>query len=333
MTHKSIIFGCFGQDSYFLSKLLVGRGDKVIGCHRHTYRSEQSADFPTEMEIVYCDMNDAVAVNELIAKEQPDEVYNLAAHSFVADSFTRPAQIVSNNIVSHINLLEAVRHYSPSTKIYYAGSSEEIYPTSPYGVSKAAVKSINDIYRKSHNLFIVHAQNFNHSSWRHSPKFLFGKVAKHVAILKRWTDKHNVISTYGGILKGVAKDNPVEFSFLPKLELGYLRAHKDILCAEDVMRAGVLLMSQQHSGTTKVASGELTLIEDIVKHAFRYIGLDYKDCIITNNPELLRPAESIPNVEECLYLRSLGWRPTMTVRSLMENTIDEYIKRGVNGKF
>jgi GDPmannose 4,6-dehydratase len=331
---RSLIWGIPGQDSWFLSKLLLERGDEVIGCHRQSYTTS-FPDFEElgPIKLRSCDLNDPTAVNDIITELKPDEVYNLAAHSFVADSFNRPAQIVSNNIVSHINLLEAVRHNSPSTKIYYAGSSEEIYPTSPYGVSKAAVKSMNDIYRKFHSLFIVHAQNFNHSSWRHSPKFLFGKVAKHVATLKKWTDRYNLTSTPGRNIVGCGKDNPYEISCMSKLELGYLGAHKDILYAEDVMRAGVLLMSQRHSGTTKVASGELTVIEDIVKHAFRYIGLDYKDCIITNTVDLLRPAESIPEIEECLYLRSLGWRPTMTVRSLMENTIDEYIKRGVNGKF
>jgi GDPmannose 4,6-dehydratase len=307
---------------------LLERGDEVIGCHRQSYTTSfQDFEELGPIKFVSCDLNDPSAVNNIINTFKPDEIYNLAAHSFVAESFERPAQIVSNNIVSHINLLEAVRHNSPSSKIYYAGSSEEMYPTSPYGVSKAAIKSINDIYRKSYKLFIVHAQNFNHSSWRHSPKFLFGKVAKYVAGVKKWMDDHNVTSTYGIDINGVSKNDPLKQSYLPKLNLGYLGAQKDILYAEDVMRAGMLLMAQSHSGTTKVASGQLTVIEDVVNHAFKYIGVDYKDFIITNTSFLLRPAESIPDIEECLYLRSLGWRPSMTCKALMELTIEEYIKR------
>ena len=325
---KSIIFG-MGQDSYFLSKLLVERGDHVIGCHRHTYNSSgQFNDFPENMDIIYCDMMDAKSIADLIKDEVPEEIYNLAANSFVGDSFKSPAQVLSNNIISHTNLLEAVKTFSPNTKIYYAGSSEEIDITSPYGVSKDAVRHLNDIYHDSYGMFIIHAQNFNHTSWRHSQKFLVGKVCKYVADLSRWLLKHEIMDTKGAVIQGRSKFTDNQFSWIPKLELGYLGAYKDISYAEDIMKAAIILMGSNTSGTSNVGSSKLINMYGVLDYAFSYCNVDFNDFIIQNS-SLNRPTETAPIYAQCDELRELGWAPSVGVKELIKSIIDEYISRGL----
>lgn len=327
---RSLIFGAFGQDSYFLSNLLIDRGDLVTACHRHTYlSSDQFKDFQNDkMAFWTVDMMDAKAVDDIVDRVKPDEIYNLAAHSFVGDSFDKPAQVISNNIISHTNLLESVRRLSPKSKIYYSGSSEELEIKSPYGVSKAAVKHLNDIYRESYGLFICHAQNFNHSSWRHSPQFLLPKVTRYVANLKRWLDNYKIISTDGPIIQGQCISGNANFSWLPKLELGDLTPVRDVSYAWDVMRAAIIMMEQEKSGTYKVASGTRHNIQYIVKCAFDTIDVNFLDFVIKND-KFIRPNESKPTLESCPEIRALGWYPALSLKELIEITIYEYINRGI----
>lgn len=327
---KSLIFGLFGQDSWFLSKLLIERGDEVTGCHRHTYLSDQFKDFDPELNLVYCDMMDRSSIDAVITSIKPDEIYNLAAHSFVSDSFEKPAQVISNNITSHVNLLESVRANFPQAKIYYAGSSEEFNITSPYGVSKDAIRKLNDIYRESYGLFICHAQNFNHTSWRHSSQFFVPKVCKYVANLHRWLQNYKILSTSGNLIQGQCIYGNANFSWLPKLEVGLLTSYRDILYAEDVMRAAIIMMSQEKSDVYEVASGELQNMYTVLEYAFRAIKMDYKKFIIQKD-DLLRPtsSEKCPPVCLCPKLRSLGWEPSYDTKGLIGSMVLEYLVRGI----
>ena len=326
---KSLIFGIPGQDSWFLSKLLIGRGDEVTGCHRHTYLSDQFGDFDPELKLVYCDMMDRSSIDAVISSLKPDEVYNLAAHSFVTDSFEKPAQVISNNIVSHTNLLESVRHNSPTSKIYYSGSSEELDIKNPYGVSKNAIRHLNDIYRKSYGLFICHAQNFNHSSWRHSPQFLFPKVTKYVANLSTWLTKYNIIAKDGPIIQGQCIYGNANFSWLPKLELGDLSALRDISYAGDIMRAATMMMGQKESKVYTVSSGYIYSMDDIVRMCFEEFDLNYKDFIIQND-KLIRPS-GLDNkkITGCKESSVPNYAPSVYMRELICYTIQEYIERGI----
>lgn len=329
MNKRSIVFGCPGQDSWFLSNLLLDRGDDVVGCHRHTYLSDQFKDFPSgKINIVYCDMMDPKGIDEIVESVAPDEIYNLAAHSFVGDSFDKPAQVISNNVISHTNLLESVRRLSPKSKIYYSGSSEELEIKSPYGVSKGAIRHLNDIYRESYGLFICHAQNFNHSSWRHSPQFLLPKVTRYVANLKRWLDNYKIISTDGPLIQGQCISGNANFSWLPKLELGDLSPVRDITYAEDVMRAAIIMMEQKKSGTYKVASGQRHNIQYIVYCAFNTIKMNFLDFVIKND-KFVRPNEQCLNAENCPEIRALGWEPTLDLKELINTTINEYLYKGI----
>ena len=271
----------------------------------------------------------------------------------MGDSFKSPAQVLSNNIISHTNLLEAVRTFATDSKIYYAGSSEELDITSPYGVSKTAVRLLNDIYRNAYGMFIVHAQNFNHTSWRHSQKFLIGKVCKYVADLSRWMDQYGVVRINDVNVLGVSKADwnsssapgntttsnssvlsfnfkavKNHFSWLPKLELGYLGAYKDISYAEDIMKAAIILMGSNISGTSNVGSGNLINMYGVLDYAFSCCNVDFNDFIIQNS-SLNRPIETVPIYAQCDKLRELGWAPSVGVKQLIRSIIDEYIARGL----
>jgi GDPmannose 4,6-dehydratase len=328
---KSLIFGCFGQDSWFLSNLLIKRGDQVTGCHRHTYLSDQFKDFQLDkMDMLSCDMMDRQAIDSIINQVKPDEVYNLAAHSFVGDSFKKPAQVINNNVISHINLLESIRANSPKTKLYYAGSSEEFNISSPYGVSKDAIRKLNDIYRESYGLFICHAQNFNHTSWRHSPQFFVPKVCKYVANLHRWLQYYKIISTAGTLIQGQCVYGNANFSWLPKLEVGLLSGYRDILYAEDVMEAAIIMMAQEKSGVYEVASGELQNMYAVLEYAFGAVKMDY-DLFIVQKDDLFRPPSSETCPPVCLSnkLRSLGWEPSLNTKALIGSMVIEYLARGI----
>lgn len=328
---KSLIFGLFGQDSWFLSNLLIKRGDHVTGCHRHTYLNDQFQDFPLDkMDMYSCDMMDRQSVDSIINLVKPDEIYNLAANSFVGDSFNKPAQVINNNMISHINLLESIRANAPRAKLYYAGSSEEFNITSPYGVSKDAIRKLNDIYRESYGLFICHAQNFNHTSWRHSSQFFVPKVCKYVANLHRWLINYKILSTSGVLIKGQCIYGNANFSWLPKLEVGLLSSYRDILYAEDVMEAAIIMMAQEKSDIYEVASGKLQNMYQVLEYAFGAIKMEYEKFIIQKD-DLLRPtsSEKCPPVCLCPKLRSLGWEPSYDTKGLIGSMVLEYLVRGI----
>jgi len=314
MSIRSIIFGATGQDAYFLSKLLLARGDKLTCCHKINASDRSLYDFTqlNGIKLEACDMHPA-ETQRLISLIQPDEIYNLAAISSVANSFKSPLSVISNNINSHLGILEAVREFSKDSKIYYAGSSEELIgvnarPTSPYGVSKDAVRSLNDIYRRSYGLFIVHAQNFNHSSYRQSPEFLFGKVIRYVANLSK-----NMDAMYGN------------WSHYGKLKLGNLNSYRSISYAEDVMRAAILLMGQKEDGNCAVHNKELTHMQNLVMWAFEYIHHNYRD-FVEFDATLVRPSEDeLLRLPPDFRLRGLGWKPSCNTKELVEMSIDKLI--------
>ena len=326
----SMIFGLFGQDSYYLSNLLIDRGDTVIGCHRHTYLP--TIDFDSRVNLVYCDMMDPKSIKDVLNEYEPHEVYNLAAHSFVGDSFNNPSHVINNNVNSHLNLLEAVRSVCPRSKIYYSGSSEEFTLSSPYGISKHTVKVLNDLYRELYGIFICHAQNFNHTSWRHSPQFLFPKVTRYVANLSTWLTRYKLIDNKGPILQGQCIYGNANFSWLNKLELGDLSASKSIGYAEDFMRAAILMMEQDESGLYSVSETMKYNMEEVVRMCFEEFNLNYKDFIIQNK-SLFRPSITMPpySAPISIYssIKELGWKPSMGLRELIHNTINEYIERGI----
>lgn len=318
---KNLIFGLPGQDSWFLAKILIERGEEVIGC----YRSEGDAlnDFLNIglTRIEKCNMHDWFLVRELINRHKPDRIYNLAAYSSVGGSFDRPIKCMENNVSSHINLLESMKEVKRDAELYYAGSSEELTLTSPYGVSKDTVRRYNDLYRSVYGLKIVHTQNFNHSSWRTTNNFLFGKVVQFCADLKHKITNSRTFNN------NINDWIPIPNNRSVMLSVGNLQSYKDISYAQDVMQAGVILMDHKIYGTTKVASGILTKMEDVVAYAFQSIGItDYQKWLYSTS-DLIRPIESTQQVEECLFLRSLGWRPTLNIEQLTAVSIEEYTKR------
>lgn len=341
----TLVFGCFGQDSYFLIKLLEARGDEIIGVHRRGSQHDFT-DFEGIQNLTFemCDLTDASGVSDLISRHKPDEVYNLAAQSFVGISFQNPTHTLYNNIIGQTNLLEAIRRISPKTKLYYAGSSEEfgnefdyrldgtkyqgdrtkLQPVSPYGVSKVACRHLNDIYRKAYGLFICTAQNHNHSSFRRPESFVFGKITKYAGKLAKWLESHQVINTDGSFITGRTVDGSI--SILEKLQLGNVKAVRDESHSSDMMNAAILMMSQEDPDDYVVCSGVGTSIEDILKKSFEYIGVTDYNKFWEVNPKFFRELELDFLQGDCSKLRGIGWSPKLSLDDLIKESVEYHAR-------
>lgn len=341
----SLIFGVPGQDSYFLIKLLEARGDNIIGIHRRAYQHDFT-DFKDikNLKFEMCDLTDASGVSDLIERHKPDEVYNLAAQSFVGISFSNPTHTLYNNIIGHTNLLESIRRISPKTKLYYAGSSEEfgnsydlidgvkyqgdntrLWPVSPYGVSKVACRYLNDIYRKAYGLFICTAQNHNHSSFRRPEHFVFGKITKYAANLLRWMESHDVIDTSESFIKGRSKNGSI--SLFEKLQLGNVNAIRDESHASDIMSAAILMLSQEKPDDYVVCSGTGTSVVDILKKSFEYCGIKNYNDYWETNPIFFRELELDFLQGNCEKIKSIGWKPSISLDNLIKESINYHYNK------
>ena len=344
-----LVFGLPGQDSYFLIKLLEERGDKIIGIHRRAYQHDFS-DFKDIKNLTFemCDLTDASGVSDLIQRYKPDECYNLAAQSFVGISFQNPTHTLYNNIVGQTNLLESIRRISPSTKLYYAGSSEEfgnqydhdpitnekyqgdntkLWPVSPYGVSKVACRHLNDIYRKAYGLFICTAQNHNHSSFRRPDSFVFGKIVKYAATLKRWLDRQEVLSFQDKYITGGLKDGGASFSIIEKLQLGNVESIRDESHSSDMMRAAILMMQQKNPDDYVVCSGKGTSVKEILRMSFEYCGISDYSNYWEVNPKFFRELELDFLRGNCSKIKSIGWKPLVSLNELIKESIDYHYER------
>lgn len=349
MSKLTMVWGAPGQDSYFLIKLLEERGDNIVAIHRRAYQHDFS-DFKDIKNITFemCDLTDASGVSDLIQRYKPDECYNLAAQSFVGISFQNPTHTLYNNIIGQTNLLESIRRISPSTKLYYAGSSEEfgnqydmdpitkekyqgdetkLWPVSPYGVSKVACRHLNDIYRKAYGLFICTAQNHNHSSFRRPDNFVFGKIVKYTAKLKKWLNRHEVLSFDKEFITGKYKESDGLFSIFEKLRLGNIKSVRDESHSLDIMRAALLMMAQEKPDDYVVCSGIGTSVEEVLKKSFEYCGIkNYNDYWIVD-PKFFRELELDYLQGDCSKIKQIGWKPLISLDELIRESIEYHYEK------
>lgn len=344
MSKTAIITGCPGQDSYYLVNHLLAAGYKVIGTYRYS-----STDFQRRFDgfqldnpnfSTYClDITDASGCNELVDKYKPDELYNLAAASHVGESFKNPRSVFSINCGAVINLLEAVRRFSPSTRFLHAGTSEQWgsnYSTdengvkyqdeqtpfcgnSPYAVSKIAAFEMVRLYRNSYNLFTCSTLCHNHESPRRSENFVTRKITKYIARLyftfvavgfeNLEFNEENIVCKKSG-------------RTFPKLRLGNIEAVRDWSHAEDFMRGMHLVLSQDYPDDYVLSSGQGRSVRDFLEHAFGLVNIDNFTDFIFIDPEFYRPCEV-----EFLQGRStkirekLGWEPHYTFSELVSSMV------------
>jgi GDPmannose 4,6-dehydratase len=315
MSQKTaLITGITGQDGSYLAEFLLEQGYRVVGMVRRTstvnfdriaHLQEMEA-----LEIVQGDLLDQMSLIDILRECNPDEVYNLAAQSFVPTSWRQPVLTGEFTALGVTRMLDAIRIVSPEIRFYQASSSEmfgkvrevpqsentPFYPRSPYGVAKVYGHWITINYRESYKLFACSGILFNHESPRRGLEFVTHKV------------------TYG-----VAR---IKLGLADELRLGNLEARRDWGYAGDYVRAMWLMLQQDEPDDYVVATGETHSVRRLCEVAFDCVGLNYEDYVVCD-PKFYRPAEVDLLVGDATKAgEKLGWEPTVNFEALVQMMIE-----------
>ena len=314
---KALITGVTGQDGSYLAELLLSKGYQVTGMVRRasTETFDRIAHFKDQISLRQADLLDQFSLVKLLDDVQPDEIYNLAAMSFVPTSWTQPVLTGEFTALGVTRLLEAMRMVCPKARFYQASSSEmfgkvietpqtestPFYPRSPYGVAKAYGHFITVNYRESYNLFALSGILFNHESPRRGKEFVTRKITDAVARIKLGSQK--------------------------ELRMGNLDAKRDWGFAGDYVRAMWLMLQQDVADDFVVATGETHSVREFLQIAFSHVGLNFEDYVVID-PEFIRPAE----VELLLgnpakAKAKLGWKPDVSFEKLVTMMVDADLDR------
>lgn len=319
---KALITGVTGQDGSYLAELLLSKGYQVTGMVRRasTENFERIEHLRTKIKIAQADLLDQLSLIDLIEEAQPDEIYNLAAQSFVPTSWIQPALTGEFTALGVTKMLEAIRLMNRKIKFYQASSSEmfgkvleipqtektPFYPRSPYGVAKVYGHFITVNYRESYDMFAVSGILFNHESPRRGLEFVTRKITDAVARIKL----------------GLAKE----------LRLGNLDAKRDWGFAGDYVEAMWLMLQQKEPQDFVIATGETHSVREFAQIAFDHVGLNWKKYVKVDK-KFFRPAEvdqlvGSPNKAK----RILGWKPRVNFEGLVRMMVDADLARLQNGK-
>jgi GDPmannose 4,6-dehydratase len=313
----ALIAGITGQDGSYLAELLLAKGYDVIGVVRRTshHSYERIDHLVGRLRIVHADLLDQHSLTQVMRETTPDEVYNLAAQSYVPTSFTQPVLTGEFTALGVTRMLEAIRLGHPAARFYQASSSEmfgkvletpqnertPFYPRSPYGVAKVYGHWITVNYRESYGIFGVSGILFNHESPRRGVEFVTRKVSDGVARIK--------------------------LGLTGELRLGNLDSERDWGFAGDYVEAMWRMLQQPSPQDYVVGTGHTHSVRQLVEVAFSHAGLDWRDHVVTD-PSYLRPAEVDRLVADPSRVRSeLGWEPTVGFRELVEMMVDADLER------
>lgn len=318
---KALITGITGQDGSYLAELLLSQGYDVVGMVRrtstiHYHRVEHIQD---KITVVPGDLLDQVSLIHILEEHKPDEVYNLAAQSFVQTSWSQPVFTGEVTALGVTRLLDAIRLVNPKIRFYQASSSEmfgkvvevpqkettPFYPRSPYGVAKVYGHWITINYRESYDLHATSGILFNHESPRRGIEFVTRKITYHVAKIKL----------------GLGHE----------LRLGNLDARRDWGFAGDYVKAMWLMLQQDTPRDYVIATGETHSVQDFLEEAFGYVDLDWHEFVV-QDPRFMRPAEVDLLVGDPSKAgRELGWEPAVSFRELVRMMVDADMKLLQNG--
>ena len=314
---KALITGVTGQDGSYLAEFLLGKGYDVVGMVRRTSHDsyERIEHLLDRIEIVAADLLDQHSLTVVLQETRPDEVYNLAAQSFVPTSWSQPVLTGEFTALGVTRILEAIRLVNSKARFYQASSSEmfgkvtetpqrettPFYPRSPYGVAKVYGHWITVNYRESYDLFAVSGILFNHESPRRGIEFVTRKVTDGVARIKL----------------GLAKD----------LRLGNLDARRDWGFAGDYVQAMWLMLQQAEARDYVIGTGETHSVRDLVALAFGHVGLDYRKYVVSD-PRFHRPAEvDLLLADPAKARKELGWKPRVSFEELVAMMVDADMTR------
>lgn len=341
----AIITGVNGQDGFYLTKLLLERGYKVVGVQRRTSASTawRLVDLPNYEQasregrflLEAADITDPTSIARVVQQHKPDEFYNLAAQSQVWHSFKSPLSTLEITGLGCASCLEAVRQHAPKCRFYQAGSSEQfgnsaifgkdkpeegvvfervlneespMIPRSPYGVAKLMAHALVRNYREAYGMYAVGGILFNHESPYRGLDFVTRKITDGIA----------------AILAG-------EKQFI---ELGNLDSYRDWGHAEDYMYAAWLMLQQDHPVDYVISMGETHSIRDFLNLAFGYVGIEDWSQYVKINPEFVRPSEVDVLIGDSAKARAdLRWSPKWNFQQLVREMVyRDCLRRGVNDR-
>lgn len=314
---RALITGVTGQDGSYLAEFLLSKGYKVFGLTRRTSTPnyERIKHIQDKIELIPGDLLDQQSLTSAVEYSDPDEIYNLAAQSFVATSWSQPVLTGEFTALGATRMLEAVRQVKPKTKFYQASSSEmfgqvvetpqtettPFHPRSPYGVAKVYGHWITINYRESYDLFAVSGILFNHESPRRGLEFVTRKISNGVAKIKLGHSKHIV--------------------------LGNLDAKRDWGFAGDYVQAMWLMLQQDKPDDYVIATGENHSVGEFTKVAFEAIGISDWKKYVKISKEFLRPAEVDFLIGDATKAKKvLGWEPTVSFKELVKMMVDADIE-------
>lgn len=316
---RALITGITGQDGPYLAELLLSKGYKVYGTVRRlsTPNMENIKEIQDKVELVSADLLDQGSLTDAILASEPDEVYNLAAQSFVKASWDQPVLTGEFTALGVTRILEAIRTTNKKIKFYQASSSEmfgqvtetpqkettRFHPRSPYGVAKVYGHYITLNYRESFDMFACSGILFNHESPRRGIEFVTRKITHAVARIK------------------LGKQD--------KLELGNLDAKRDWGFSGDYVEAMWLMLQQDKPDDYVVATGEMHSVREFVELAFGYAGIDnWEKYVISDHPKHTRPAEVDYLIGDYSKAKKvLGWEPKTSFKELVEMMVKADLER------
>jgi GDPmannose 4,6-dehydratase len=324
MPKTALITGITGQDGVYLAELLLQKGYRVVGAERRaSTRNRQRLDelnITNEIEFADFDLADQGNMARVLERFAPDEVYNLAAQSFVALSFEQPIMTGDVTGLGVARLLEAIRTVNPSIRFYQASTSEmfgkvqavpqsettPFYPRSPYGVAKLYAHWLTINYRESYNLFACSGILFNHESPLRGVEFVTRKITLAVAKIKHGLQK--------------------------ELRLGNLDAKRDWGFAKEYVEGMYLMLQQDKPDDFVLATGETHTVQEFVETAFGAAGLEWQKFVVLD-PAFVRPAEvDLLLGDPSKAKQLLGWQPKTTFKELVALMVESDLKRVAGAK-
>lgn len=319
MTKKALITGITGQDGAYLSGFLLKKGYHVYGAFRRTsivnLERIESLGIKNQIEFISMDLTDQGNIIKALQKICPDEIYNLAAQSFVAVSFEQPVTTGEITGLGVTNLLEAIRIINPEIKFYQASTSEmfgkvqavpqnektPFYPRSPYAIAKLYAHWMTVNYREAYGMFTCSGILFNHESPLRGLEFVTRKITNTVARIKLGLER--------------------------ELRLGNLEAKRDWGYAPEYVEAMWLMLQHDKPDDYVIATGETHSVKEFVEEAFSHVGLDWQDYVVVD-PSFYRPAEvEFLMGDPSKAKEKLGWQPKTTFKELVKLMVEADIER------
>jgi len=317
MKKTALITGISGMDGSHLADFLLEKGYEVFGMERRSsyINNVNTAHLEGKITILNGDMTDQNSLLRCLKESKPDEVYNLAAQSFVGESWNTPEQTSNVTGLGVLRILEAIREFNPDIKFYQASSSEmfgrmvenpanentPFYPRSPYGVSKLYGHWITKNYRESYDMFACSGILFNHESERRGIEFVTRKISDGVARIVHGLETH--------------------------ITLGNLEAKRDWGYAPDYVEAMWMMMQQSKADDYVVATGETHSIRDFLDVAFNFVGIDNWAQYIKQDPRFMRPAEvDVLRGDYAKAELEMDWKPKTNFTQLVEKMVKNDIE-------